>query len=183
MPRLTEISEKFFNRDDAGQTLSEFTSALIAQESQNSDVGVKATSPQDFVVNGQNVYQFLNDRGTGRIYDGLKSLELMSRIIRGVSIAASSLFDATIIAFTPDDMKNASMAGAADIVIANLGLKEVYVYAKNQNSPEIAAFDVFVARIARQVKAGGFKTEDHITEALVRVKALVKSALTLKVKR
>ena len=180
MPRIAEISDKFFNRDDAGQTLTEFTTALIADETKNGDVGIKSISQQDFVVNGQDVYRFLSDRGNGLVYDGLKSLELMSRIIRGVSIESAALFDSTIIAFSPDDMKQASMETASIIVIANLGLKDVYDYAKAANSSEIAAFDAFVLKVARRVKSGGFKTDEHIGEALVRVKALVKSALNIK---
>lgn len=178
MPRITEISDKFFNRDDAGMTLTEFTSKLITDESKNGEVGVKATSAQDYVVNGQDVYRFLSDRGNGRIFDGLKSLELMSRIIRGVSQTSVSLFDSNeIIAFTADDMKGSSMETAMKIVNANIGIQDVYSFAKSLGSPEIESYDLFISKIARQVRAGGFKTEEHITEALVRVKALVKSAL------
>jgi hypothetical protein len=183
MPRITEISDKFFNRDDAGMTLTEFTSKLIADETKNGEVGVKATSAQDYVVNGQDVYRFLSDRGNGRIYDGLKSLELMARIIKGVSLTSVSLFDNEIIAFTADDMKNASMDVAVIIVNSNIGVKEVYDFAKSIGSPEIESYDAFINKIARQVRAGGFKTEDHIAEALVRVKALIKSVINSKVVR
>lgn len=184
MPRVTEISDKFFNRDDSGMTLSEFTSKLIADETKNGEVGVKVTSAQDYMVNGQDVYRFLSDRGNGRIFDGLKSLELMSRIIRGVNVTSVTLFDDNkIIAFTADDMKGATMEVAMEIVTTNLGLKDVYSFAKAHRSPELVAYDAFVSKIARQVRAGGFKTEEHIAEALVRVKALVKSALNTKVTR
>jgi hypothetical protein len=177
MPRINEISDKFFNRDDADMTLAEFTSNLIDKETQNMDVGVKVTSPLDFVVNGEDVSRLLIDSGTGRIYDGLKSLELMSRIINGASASSSSLFDAEIIAFNADDMRAATNRQAYNIVNVNLGVKDILDYAKSINSPETAAYEEFVSKIARQIKAGGFKTEDHLAEALVRVKALVKSVL------
>lgn len=183
MPRLTEISDKFFNRDDAGMTLTEFTTKLIADETKNGDVGIKLTSPQDYIVNGQDVFRFLSDRGNGRIYDGLKSLEVMSRIIKGVSVTSASLFDNEIIAFTAEDMRNASMETAMVIVNSNIGIKEVYDFAKSVNSSEIEGYDAFITKIARQVRAGGFKTEDHLSEALVRVKSLVKSVFNSKVVR
>lgn len=177
MPRLEEISDKFFNRDDASMTLAEFTSNLIDKETQNIDVGVKATSALDFVVNGEDVSRLLVDRGTGRIYEGLKSLELMSRVINGSSASSSSLFDAKIIAFSANDMQSSTTKQSYDIVNANLGVKDVLNYAKSVNAPEVARYEDFVSIIARQIKAGGFKTEDHIAEALVRVKALVNSAI------
>lgn len=183
MPRITEISDKFFNRDDAGMTLTEFTSKLIADETKNGEVGVKVTSAQDYVINGQDVYRFLSDRGNGRIYEGLKSLELMSRVIKGVSITSVTLFDSEIIAFTADDMRSATLEAAMDIVNANIGIKDVHDFAKSINSAEIANYDIFIARIARQVRAGGFKTEEHIGEALVRVKSLVKSVLNSRIAR
>lgn len=177
MPRITDISEKFFNRDDNGMTLTEFTTKLMADETKNGEVGVKATSTQDFVINGQDVYRFLSDRGNGRIYDGLRSLELISRTIRGVSLSSATLFDTTIVAFTVDDMKAATVDSAIVIVNANIGIKDVYDYAKSVNSTELANYDAFAKKIAREIKAGGFKTEAHIAEALVRVKALIKSVL------
>jgi hypothetical protein len=181
MPRVTEISDKFFNRDEASQTLSEFTSALIASETRNADVGINLTSPQDFVVNGANIYNLLADRGTGRVYEGLKSLELMSRVIKGLSATAVTLFDNKIIAFSAEDMRASNDTAAIDIINSNLGMKEVYDFAKNANASEVVRYNVFVSKIARQIKAGGFKTEDHLTEALVRVKALVKAAMGIKV--
>jgi hypothetical protein len=183
MPRIAEISDKFFNRDGEAQTLTEFADALIAEETKNGDVGINVTSQQDFMVNGTNVYPYLTDRGTGRVYDGLKSLELMSRVIKGVSLKSASLFDAKIIAFTPEDMKGASDEVARTIVNSNLGLKEVYEFARVSRSKELAAYDIFIKKIVRQIKAGGFRAEDHITEALVRVKALVKTTINPKVVR
>lgn len=183
MPRIAEITEKFFNRDDSGMNLREFTDNLIAQETRNGSVGVKATSVQDFVINGQDVYRFLSDTGNGRIYEGLKSLELMSRVIKGVSLTSVSLFDNKIIAFTPDDIRNATMEDAMVIVNTNIGIKDVYDFAKAANSKEITRYDEFISRIAREVRAGGFITENHITEALIRVKALIKSVFYTKAGR
>lgn len=177
MPRVTEISDKFFNRDDNGQTLTEFVRDLTAKETRNNEVGIIVGIPTDFVINTADVYRFLSDRGAGRIYDGLRSLELMSRTIKGIGLSTAKLFDNTIIAYTPDDMKNAANDMAIRIICANIGIQEVYDYAKSVNSTEVAGFDAFASIIARQIKAGGFKTEDHIQEALVRVKALIRSVL------
>lgn len=177
MPRITEISDKFFNRDDAGGTLSEFTAAIIDAETMQVDVGIKTNSPLDFMVNGKDVSRLLTDRGTGRIYEGLKSLELMSRIIKGVGVSSSTLFDANIIAFSASDMQNASINRAYDITNTNLGVKDILDYARSVNSTEVAGYEDFVAKITREIKAGGFKTETYLHEALVRIKALIRSVL------
>ena len=180
MPRIKEISDKFFNRDDNGKTLSEFTDELVPREAIVGEVGITLAASGDYVLNGQSVYHLVTDRGNGRIYDGLKSLEAMARMIRGIGSSSTTMFDSNIIAYTPNDMKTASMELAIVIVHANLGLKDIYSYAKSIGLPEIAAYDTLAASIARQVRSGGFRTEDHITEALLRVQNLVKSALNAK---
>lgn len=181
MPRIAEITEKFFTRDRGELTLSEFTTQLIAEETKNGEIGVKKTSSIDYIINGQDVYRFLSDRGNGRIYDGLKSLELMSRLIRGAGESSTSLFDnVQIIAFSVDEMKYSTIEGASHIVNANLGLSEIHRFAKAVGSREIEQYDAFIAKIARQIRAGGFKAEEHLTEALVRVKALIKTVLNSK---
>jgi hypothetical protein len=181
MPRITEISDKFFSRTDDGKTLAEFADALVPRDANIGELGINLTVSGDFVLNGESVYQLVADRGTGRIYDGLKSLESMSRVIRGIGAGSTTMFDSNIIAYTPNDMKTASIDVAIVIVHANLGLSNIYPYAKAMGLQEVAAYDKFAATIARQVRAGGFKTEDHITEALLRVKNLVKAALNAKV--
>lgn len=176
MARVKEISEKFFNRDERNQTLTEFTNAIVKAEALNFAVGIDISQPTDFTVNGNDVYRFLSDRGAGRVYDGLKSLELMSRTIRGIN-ADSALFDNAIIAFTTSDMQDADDLTASKIVSSNIGILEVYNFAKAAGSSQIAAYDIFAATVARQVKAGGFKTDEHIDEALIRVKSLIRSVL------
>lgn len=179
MAKIREITDKFFNRTSSDKTLRDIAADLKAAGAVENGT-IKPTASSDFTINGNDVYRFLSDRGTGRIYDGLKSLELISRTIRGASKYSTSLFDNTIIAYSVDDMKAASIATATIIVNSNIGIHEVYLYAKSVGSPEIASYDIFVAKIARQIKAGSFKTEDHIAEALIRVKALVRSALNAK---
>lgn len=178
MPRVKEIADKFYNRDDAGQTLTEFVTELTSNETRNSSVGVQIAAPADFNVNGNDVYRFLSDRGNGRIYDGLKSLELMSRTISGIGLSTAALFDNVIIAYSATDMQGANDDTAAKIISANIGILEVYSYAKSVNSKQVAVYDQWVAGVARQVKAGGFKTDEHIEEALIRVKALIKTVLS-----
>lgn len=179
MTKITEISDKFFNRENSDATVKDFVDGLetIANRT-NVTTGPKAN--QESLIGSTEVYRFLSDRGTGRIYEGLKSLELMSRTIRGVTQTSASLFDNAIIAYSVAEMKAADMTLAGVIVNANIGIQEIYTIAKAGESKEIAAYDAFVSKIARQIKAGGFKTEDHINEALIRVKALVKSALNSK---
>lgn len=176
MSKVTEISDKFFTGKDNGMSLTEFARSITTTVT-SPDYTVSPTTEQDFVVNGTNVYQFLTDTGGGRIFDGLKSLELMSRIIRGVGQSSATLFDNVIIAFTADDMKGAPINVAVDIVTANLGLRDVLSYTKRLNLTEATKYEDFATRLAREVRAGSFRTEDYIMEALVRVKALVKIAM------
>ena len=171
---IKQITDRFFARE-AGVTIRDLTSSLMSGETNVPTGIVKPTSEKDFVVNGKDVYKFLSDTGNGRIYEGLKSLELMSKIIKGVGNSSVTLFDNKIIAFTPDDMKSASAEGAKTIINANLGVKDIYDFAKISNSNEIARYDEFLSRISRQVKAGGFIAEEHRIEGLVRVKALIRS--------
>jgi hypothetical protein len=177
MPRVDDISDKFFNRDGSDVTLKEFTSRLLASETRPGEISVRPTSKQDYVVNGKSVYGLLTDRGNGRVYDGLKSLELMSRQIKGVGSSSHTLFDATIIAFSADDMRNSTPESAARIVNVNLGMVEVVVAAVSTSSYELEKYNSFVNKIAREIRAGGFSTEDNIAEALVRVKALINSVI------
>ena len=176
--RIKEISDKFFSRDAAAKTVSEFTSELVEAETRNGSVGLELHAKPDFSVDGNDVYRFLSDRGTGRIYEGLKSLELMARTMNGVSEQSLQLFDNKIIAFTAEDMRTADEATALLIINSNIGISQIYAYAKNKESSQIPAYEAFVRSIARRIKAGTFRTENHINEALVRVKALIKTVLT-----
>lgn len=182
MSKIKEISDKFFQRESPDKNLKQFVQNLTADASQTVGV-VSVFSPKDYTINGNDVYRFLSDRGAGRIYDGLKSLEFMARTIRGASLESASLFDGKIIVHTVNEMKAASVEQASIIVNANIGIQEVYLFAKQHGLEELVKYNVFILKIARLVKAGTFKTEDHIAEALVRVKALVRSALNVKVIR
>ena len=181
MPRIKEISDKFFNRDDTGKTLAEFANELVPSEAVFGEVAFNLPVIPDYTFNGKSVYNLLTDRGNGRVYDGLKSLEIMSRMIRGVG--TSSMFGTDIIAYTPNDMKSAQMDVAVAIVNANLGVSDIYSYAKSVGLPEVAAYDRLISTIARKVRAGGFKVEEHLYEAIVQVRKLVKAALNAKVAR
>lgn len=180
MSKIKEITDKFYNRTDSNATVTDFINSLNSAASKTTDIAVKTNSEKEYVVNGQDVYRFLSDRGTGRIYEGLKSLELMSRTIRGASKSSTNLFDGAIIAYTPDEMKAAVIEVAVSVVNANIGVQDIYLFAKSVGSKEMTAYNAFAQKIARQVKAGSFKTETHIAEALIRVKALVNSVLNLK---
>lgn len=180
MARVREISEKFFNRGASEKTLREFINDISRSETRNNNIGTKIHVPSDFVISSKDVYRLLTDRGNGRIYDGLKSLEMMSRVISGISKSADSIFDNKIIAFSADDMRNADDAMASRIICSNIGILDVYQFCKAVGSSEVATFDTFVSRISRKIKAGSFKTEDHIQEALVRVKALIRAAINRK---
>lgn len=177
MTRVKEISDKFFSRDVNTKTLTEFANSLIAQENKIVSVNVPVTSAEEYKINGEDVYRFLTDSGNGRVYDGLKSLEVMSRIIRGVGESLETLFDNKIISHSAEDMKTASIEGAVRIVNANLGLDSILAYARSKKSIALDEYDEFVTRIARDVKTGVFKTEAYLPEALLRIKSLIKLIL------
>lgn len=179
MANIDKITQKFFGRDETKQTLREFTTDLASSENRSDDTRVSPFSPQDFVLNGKSVYILLADNGTGRIYEGLRSLEMMSRVIRGVSESSVSLFNETIIDSTPSVMRTASSAKSIEIISKNLGVFDVLDYAKSVSSPEVARYEAFALRINRKIKAGSFKTDEHLAEALLRVKALVRSSVQL----
>lgn len=177
MTRIKEISDKFFSRDPNVKTLTEFATEVLAVEGKIIQVGGNETSAENFKVNGEDVYQFLSDNGNGRIYDGLKSLETMSRIIRGVGEGLETLFDNKILSHTVDDMVAADIAGAVRIVNANLGLTEILVYARSKNVQQLKDFETFATRIAKDVKTGTFRTEPYLAEALLRIKSLIRILL------
>lgn len=176
MSRVREISDKFFNRDDASSTLAEFVDDITDAENRNSSVGIRSRIAE--TLDDAKLYRLLSDRGNGQIYEGLRSLELMSRTIKGVG--TTSLFDNVILAYTADDMKRSDDPTGIRIANTNIGIQEIYEYAKSINSVEVAAYDRFATKIVKQIRAGGFKTDEHIQEALIRVKALIRSTLNFK---
>lgn len=174
MDKIKEIEDKFFKLGDYDPVkIDAFVRETV--EGENDSGVVKLAKPALF--DEVDAFKFLNDRGTGRIYQGVRSLELISRSLRGVPASSLTLFDAKIMAYGPEDMRTAGQETARNIITANLGISNYYDAVRSVDNVEVAKYKEFMDKVAKEVKSGGFSAAVSLSEALVRTKAIVRLAL------
>lgn len=117
----------------------------------------------------------LKDYGQGRISSGLRSLELLSHLRNGVSPQDLFLFDDTIFYGTAQSFSSTNNEELVRIVLANLGMLEVY-----QGTPEMQreSYRSLCLRVVNKVKAGAFLASEFSAVVRRESKILVNAYLT-----
>lgn len=112
------------------------------------------------------------DDGTGRVSRGLRGLELLSKLCRGVNPADLFLFNNVIYASSPSAIKEANRDKLIEIVIANLGMTYVVQSTMGTHVKETEEFMALAYTIGYQVKSGTFNPDQYKTQVLRFAKKL-----------
>ena len=142
----------------------------------NSDNGYdtpKPKSEQTALYQNSDVYL---DSGDGRVSTGLRGLELLSRLCKGVAPDSLFLFNNVIYYSNVNDIKAATPDRLIEIISVNLGLNFVSANALPIAPSEVANFNVLCTEIGQQVKSGVFRKENYKSRVLVMAKKLALAA-------
>lgn len=112
------------------------------------------------------------DDGNGRISRGLRGLELLSKLCRGVNPADLFLFNNVIYQSSAPEIKSADRNKLIEIVIANLGMTFVINAAEKSFSKEVDEFKELSYKIGYAVKSGVFDPETYKSTVLRSAKKL-----------
>lgn len=156
----------------------EFTNVeafLLRQNEANSEVLIPVTESNK--ITKDNSFGLLLDRGNGPITEGMKSLEIISKSLRGINLNSLLLFDGKIIASSPAQMKSASDVLARQIVIDNIGMQKYIDLAINNATSEVDQLNSLCSTIAKRVKSGSFKYLEFRDVLLLRCKKVITAAI------
>ena len=112
------------------------------------------------------------DNGNGRVSKGLRGLELLSKLCKGVDPANLFLFNNVIYSSTPQAVKRANSVELIDIIISNLGMTILVQKAEARYPQSTEDFKALCLRIGIEVKAGTFRKEDYSAYALKLTKRI-----------
>lgn len=142
----------------------------------NSDDGYipeKPESEQNALWQNSDVYL---DSGDGRVSKGLRGLELLSRLCKGVAPDSLYLFSNVIYYADANQVKNANDERLIEIVSVNLGMNFIEAAAEPITPSEVANFRLLCKTIGYQVRSGVFKKEDYKSRVLQSGKKLAVAA-------
>lgn len=177
MSTIKDIEDRFFSLGDYSDISIRNFVDKTKKDRSTAAGGLLSMIPTPPAFDESDAFKFINDRGEGRIYQGLQSLELMSRVLHGTSLESLALFEGTIIAYQPKDIKYAKTETARLIILANLGVDAYWNVVKLKEHEDVAKFILFMDKLVRQVKAGSFRAADSFNETAIKTKAIVKLAL------
>ncbi|QDJ96506.1 hypothetical protein Xoosp13_320 [Xanthomonas phage Xoo-sp13] len=116
------------------------------------------------------------DYGDGRVSKGLRGLELLAKLCKGVDPSKLFLFNNVIYASTPGKIKSASNDELIDIIIINLGMELLVNKASQVSQSEVTKFRSLCYTIGYEVKSGTFKRENFSSRVLLATKRLAIAA-------
>lgn len=122
---------------------------------------------------------YLNDNGDGRISDGLKSLEAITKVLKGIPASAMVLFD-QVIYTNPYTFRDTTDAESIDLVIQNLGLAPFVAPALAVSPNSIKALNELSLRMSKDIKNGTFTFNKYLNETLRTGKTVVKAGMNYK---
>jgi len=116
------------------------------------------------------------DSGDGRVSKGLRGLELLSRLCKGVDPANLFLFNNVIYSSNPRAVKAADREELISIIVNNLGMLNVLQNAEKIAPGEVEKFRTLCYTIGYEVRSGMFKQENYKSRVLISVKRLAVAA-------
>lgn len=122
---------------------------------------------------------FLNDTGSGRISKGVKSLEAICKILKGIPSGAFVLFDQTIYS-NPYEILQLNENDSRNVIFSNLGVIPFIELAKRVSIIPINEINNMADVMIRDIKSGTFTYERYLNEALRKCKAVVRTAMNYK---
>lgn len=130
--------------------------------------------------NADAAFPYLHFTVNNPVIAGLKSLEMITKVIAGVSFSGITLFEAPILASSPKEMKTATAEEARAIVLSNLGMTFYIPNATLKSPEEVEALNELADIIAKRVKSGMFKYTDFSGITILRCRAVVKASISYK---
>lgn len=112
------------------------------------------------------------DYGDGRVSRGLRGLELLSKLCKGVDPSDLFMFHNVIYSSTPARVKEASKEELIDIVTDNVGMRYIIDAVRVSPTADVVRFDSLCYTIGMEVKAGTFKRETYHNRMLGVTKKL-----------
>jgi hypothetical protein len=119
----------------------------------------------------QNSDVFL-DSGDGRVSKGLRGLELLSRLCKGVDPANLFMFNNVIYSSNARQVKAANREELTTIIINNLGMLNILQNAEQVAPGEVEKFKLLCYTIGYDVRSGMFKQENYKSRVLIAAKRL-----------
>lgn len=101
----------------------------------------------------------LYDYGEGRVSKGMRGLELLSKLCKGVANSDLYLFNNVIYSSNPERVAAANDEELAMIVINNLGMFDVVNRASSVASSAVAEYKTLCTRIGYSVRSGVYKKD------------------------
>lgn len=176
---IKQIQENF-KKNGAGTSVADFISNNFKLAT-NIPQLFQTTSPNYIKINTSKNLAFMNDDGTGngRITLGVKSLEAISKTLKGVNTSSLVLFD-QIIYTRPYDFRNQSTDDARITIATNLGIAEMLPQVKLMSNDIINLFNNMADRMTVDIRSGTFSFDKYIHEALRVIKSVVRTAMNYK---
>lgn len=176
MDKIKEIEDKFFDLGNYDSlAIRRFVKKSI--EADDAEASKVINLKVQSVVNREEAFKLLSDNGTGRIFLGAMSLELIARTANGIPASSLVLFDYKILFNNIAELKSANQETARMIVLRNLGVIPYYESVKDTGDALVAEYNAMLDRVVRKVKSGGFRASDSLTEILAKTKDLIRYAL------
>ncbi|BBA65498.1 hypothetical protein [Xanthomonas phage XacN1] len=166
-----EIDQRFVNQSVSAvvKYIDSLKFPVAISQSDNGYVPEKPKAEQTALYQNSNIFL---DSGNGRVSKGLRGLELLSRLCKGVPAQNLYLFNNVIYSSNPNAVKNANREELIDIVVENLGLTDVEANAVTVAPSLVAAFRNACFQIGYQVRSGVFQKENVESQMLVYGKKL-----------
>lgn len=166
-----EIDARFQNKDITAVSayINSLEFPLVVEESADRYAPSPTEREKTHLYQKSDTYL---DDGTGRVSRGLRGLELLSKLCKGVNPADLFLFNNVIYASTPSAIKTATREKLIEIVVANLGMTYVIESIQTSHPKEVEEFYSLAYTIGYQVRSGTFESDDYKTRVLHLAKRL-----------
>ncbi len=170
-----EIDQRFVNQSVSAvvKYIDSLKFPVAISQSDSGYVPEKPKSEQTALYQNSNIFL---DGGNGRVSKGLRGLELLSRLCKGIPSQNLFLFNNVIYSSNPNAVKNANRDELISIVIDNLGLTDTVANAVIIAPSLVENFRNACYQIGYQVRSGVFQKENVESQMLVYGKKLVVAA-------
>lgn len=143
------------------------------ESSNNGYVPEKPDNERNALYQNSDIYL---DSGNGRVSTGLRGLELLSVLCKGVDPSNLFLFNNVIYSSNPRAVKTASRDELIQIIINNLGMTTIVQNAIPTAPNEVERFRLLCYAMGYEVRSGVFKKENYKNRVLIAAKRLAVAA-------
>ncbi len=140
------------------------------------DIAQDSYTPVSENITKSKNLSYIDDRGNGRISNGVRSLEAITKTFKGIPSGALVLFD-QVIYDNPYNFFTYSTTLARPIIYSNLGLTEYIPLATSVSPSSIEELAVMADRMFGDMRNLTFTYDKYINEALARCKLVVRASM------